>query len=120
MLNVVIQRKKHLRGQKSPSCMRNENGSMCCLGFAAVAAGIPKECLLNKQTPYNVYIHGNDNVRSILEKYNFVLFDNNPKVHSPIMCELMDTNDSAILSSKAKEKEIIRLGKQIGINFSFV
>lgn len=115
MLNVVIQRKKHIRGQKSPSCMRNENGSMCCLGFAAVAAGIPKECLMYKSSPCELFVTAKQ--RKILEKLELV---DKFKRNSSAAVDLMIANDSKDLSGKEKEKEIIRLGKQIGINFSFV
>lgn len=117
MLNVTIDRNLWLRGEGDRgSCLLAPDGRMCCLGFACLAAGETKEA-----------IHGLPD----LETLAGCLDDISPALHllvrdepaalvnSELGIDLMKTNDDPSLSPAARESEIVRLGLEAGINFTF-
>lgn len=45
-MELVIDRSKWVRGPNGHSCLLNDDGKMCCLGFLALADGmLPEEIL---------------------------------------------------------------------------
>ena len=53
-LKVVVERSKWLRGDSGFSMLRDEDGRMCCLGFAMRVEGFTGAQLLDRVTPQGV------------------------------------------------------------------
>lgn len=86
-------------------------GKMCCLGFTALAFGYSKEDIANVETPLGL-------VNSIERMPG--LIDPNDCRHSHTCMDMMAANDSDRIDDARREYKLIRLGKQVGINFTFV
>ena len=61
-MNLTIQRSKWLRGEGSSVSvlLRSHDGKMCCLGFLALAIGIPQDKIVDIGSPSRThadYIH---------------------------------------------------------------
>ncbi len=111
MRKLVIDRKKWLKGDDgNNSCMLDDDGHMCCLGFVARRiTKLSKERLFRQGTPADCYLG-----ESLLTySSDGTLRDND------FSAEAMDINDDSGLSEKEREKKLIKLFKKNDIELSF-
>ena len=50
-IKLTIDRQKWYRGKIQGSMLLRDDGRMCCLGFACLAKGVPREQILHRGTP---------------------------------------------------------------------
>lgn len=110
---VTIKRSKWLRGGKDPYMRNPDTGKMCCLGFLARKAGLSTRQINDKREPEDLAqcITGLTNV-----------FDDDPHsslTNTATCLDLMCANDENLINDEAREKEIKKLGKKIGVTFKF-
>jgi len=106
LVDVVVKRSKWFRGQgANESYLLGTDGLMCCMGFAALAQGVPKERILNYQTFYQT-----GELRTPAGNAS----------NNRVLNSLYVTNDSERITDEERETEITRLGLKEGYNFSFV
>jgi hypothetical protein len=117
MLEVVIDRERWLRGEGSTQSflLRPEDGRMCCIGFACLAADLKPEDIMGRKTLAQATTSAV--ARSAPGTPLASLF---PRI---VLERLYGAND--ILSPFAggdehREAEIIRLGLLADIAFSFI
>lgn len=91
----------------------NKEGYMCCLGFDALASGIPREVILGRDTPADIV---NETEHHVPDDYEITRLcsthgmpDNSQAVNAA-----MDANDEYKISEKTREarvrKALIDLG----------
>jgi hypothetical protein len=132
MLKVVIDRTRWLRGEPEDSyLLRSEDGKMCCLGFAELAAGATPEEITDSGAPSCVAPReGLGGLLTPLSPeesrlgYKFEFKD------SKVCGDLMNENDeespidddgtSDDAFEERREVRIAQLGAQAGIFFTFV
>jgi hypothetical protein len=103
LIDVVVKRSKWFRGQGSDeSYLLSEDGLMCCMGFAALAQGVPRERILDRQTFLSTKMETPAGNKC------------NQTIH-----QLYVTNDDDQMDDEWREAEIKRLGLLEGYNFSF-
>ena len=114
LTKVVVKRSKWLRGNPVRSVLLNESGRMCCLGFACLAAGVPKTAIEEVEMPAGI----DRELPPSLDK--LIREDYGRGYDTPISTQLAATNDSFTLQPKEREAQIKALGVKAGIDFSFV
>lgn len=113
MLDVTVSRSKWLRGEGSQRSflLREEDGKMCCMGFAAIAAGLKPEDIKGKKTVNGSASTATGSVEP-------------EDVKIPSMENWFDSlygaNDSTVIPDHMREAEIIKRGADKGIAFTFV
>lgn len=117
MLEVVIDRTRWLRGTGDGTLLRQKEGNpdydkMCCLGFAARAAGMTKKEIANRGGISDCVRRP----RALLGLFELPDGLNNDDLEG---C-LMSANDDQTMNDKFRESHIIKLGKKAGILFSFI
>jgi hypothetical protein len=116
MLKVIVDRERWLRGEGSnASALYREDGKMCCMGFAAIAAGYKKSDLLGLKSIHSLEIATRQRVIVAPENCSITEDENNLKYH-PLYVQ----NDAGLTTDAEKEETLIRMGKKVGIEFSFV
>lgn len=111
MKKLVISVKRWLRGGKAESVLRNESGSMCCLGFLARDCGASVNNILNKSTPM---VTADINwPKGILTNDSFGGYD------STITNQIVTVNDHESLPLKQKQSELKQLFLKIGYRLTF-
>ena len=117
MLDVVVDRETWLRGKPDEAALLTNKGKMCCLGFACKAAGYDDADIFMLGT-----ISSTQSRREIAEELMFLTSpnDNVGLVNSMVHDQLTGTNDSYEYSEEERERNIIKLGLEVNINFSFV
>jgi hypothetical protein len=145
MLNVIVERSKWYRGQGSDGSALliayemkgGQNvGRMCCLGFACLAAGLAVGDIAGKPCPSNVLKEWRDfgNTHDLDEKLpaplmNLVTIDDGFIGDSDLCQRMTETNDApagdtagedSIADDAEREERLIELGREAGINFTFV
>lgn len=112
MLTVIVDRTKWLRGEgsRASKLLREQDGKMCCMGFASLAAGYTED-----QIKGNAEInHLQDDMGKLVIKPGFKkIFKNTQTVG-----DLYNANDRDDYDTR--EADIIRLGATVGLNFSFI
>ena len=113
MLKVEIDRTTWLRGegQDQSFLLRSSDGRKCCMGFAALAAGIDPEDL----DCAAIHSIEADYVPDSLAVFNI----HNGFLPSEVY-NVYRINDHTTMSSADRESELIKAGKKVGIEFSFV
>ncbi len=108
---VVIKRSKWLRGDLFKSCLLNDKGEMCCLGFLARKIGFTSSEILDINQP-------DDLSKRIIG----LAKPDGSKGSLPTKTAdaLMRINDCEYSSDEEREKKIKSLGKKIGVTFKFV
>ena len=107
MKKLVINVKRWLHGGKSLSVLRNESGSMCCLGFLARDCGANVSDILNQPSPEET--SELNWPKGMLDNFN-----NN----SFLAYDMMETNDSPI-SLAQKKSQLKKLFLEIGYRLTF-
>lgn len=130
-LRVVIDRAKHLNGailKRHPkldsfllSSQPLTKGMMCCLGFACLAAGVPKENLEDVSMPDSDVCNMTPETASILHKFGLLgkPVEDLSHMASDAAYTLASYNDNRDISNETREKAIIKRGKLLGIDFVF-
>jgi len=123
MLKVVIDRTKWLRGEEAnqfgSSLLCPHSGKYCCLGFAAKEAGATDDEIRDLSTPGALWLTvGKTITESLLRSDR----DESKEMNSNLSEALMEINDSTDpdVDAAFREAEVIRLGLEAGIEFSFV
>lgn len=120
-MKFTVQRSRWYRGQGgSGSKLALEDGTMCCLGFLGRDCNIPGEALLNVGTPDLV-------PTKEVEKWPEGLVARMGDVkHTPLPVttatgtQIIRVNDATYLTDDRREKELVRLFKQIDVDVEFV
>lgn len=119
MLDVTVKRSEWLHGGEPSALYRD--GRRCCLGFAGLACGLTDKDINYVLTPAGFAFDEGD-PRIVHNKFLKGL----PALISPtgadsaICVQLMDINDSRDISDEDQEAQLTELGKEAGINFTFV
>lgn len=108
-MNLTIRRKKWLRGTKT-SVLRNENGSMCCLGFYARKCNIPASKLVGLGEPFELVEMGLKALPGLFDKFG---------ASTKLCTQLISENDERGIELGERENRIKSLFKKIGVNVKF-
>ena len=134
MRTLTIKRSQWRRGGDTPELqihagtthLLNQSGLMCCLGFDALACGVPRELLLDKNDPIDVYNFKAFPAYFTKERFPMVDDvltdpesgladpDNEDITQSRIVNEAIRINDSKDLSDAERETLLIPILKQLG------
>jgi len=114
-LNLVISRKKWGRGKEDGRLLK-DNGTMCCLGFAAKADGLKGLRRVGMPSNIRSIVNGtpppaNGFVERLLDEGHD---------DTKLCCELANTNDDMITTDSQKEKKITSLFAEKDIRVTFV
>jgi hypothetical protein len=114
LLAVPVKRSEWYRGRghESSRLRRYQDGLMCCLGFACLAAGHTEHEILGHSFPYRMTI-----IKPVLEP--LVLRENGGKGNSDICTAIGRTNDAENIDDAKREANLIELGVEAGIAFTF-
>lgn len=92
-------------------------GKMCCLGFAALACGVPRRVIRGQGAPSSVVqITEGKPYRNRLSRF---LKDGEDDCNDTVY-EMMEINDALTLTRAEKEKALKPLARKIGLRFVFV
>lgn len=124
---LTIVRGQWIRGENGRrSCLlRGDDGTMCCLGFDALARGVPPEWIVSSGEPHDVYApfdehedgvffdaHGNEAPADLLEIFNnYRAFRD---AHKGIIVDAISANDSEAITAEAREARVRELLMQTG------
>ncbi len=119
--SFTVKRSKWKRGGKGPgeTFLLNKEGHMCCLGFYALACGLPKKNIREVVAPRDLVRAGKNWNTVLVEKekapsgYEFVL-------NSDTAVDAIRANDDQELSDKDREADIKDTFKLVGIKVKFV
>lgn len=111
---MKIERLSIDRARWGKSALRNDDGTMCCLGFLGVACGVPESEMLEVGMP-------NDIVgMKYRSKYPIDVFaDDDRDTESDFADEAASINDSGIIKPYRKEEKLKKLFKTVGIKLTF-
>ena len=115
-LKVIVDRTKWLRGEGDiHSKLLTIDNKMCCLGFAAISAGISRDMITGRTSPAVV-------AKFFSKEFplKMLVYDTPIPSNNPICKALMCANDNENILDEEREKEIIKLGKEVGIEFEFI
>lgn len=140
LLKVVVDRSLWFRGQGSDdSLLLNRNtGQMCCLGFAALAAGLKEKDIEDRSAPSDIEIVAPKKFEGLVQPSRYP--DTQRYDNSDVCQTLMSTNDQQhtkfidteddgfvgpvedqfIYKDAEREAVIISVGKDAGFDFEFV
>ncbi len=133
--SFTISRSKWARNNiNGPSCLLNDKGNMCCLGFYTKACGFNEEQLNDRYEPINLFDKLNNKNKAWLANYNqeilevidwktkLISHDTNyyRRNNSNLAWKLMEANDNPALSEKEREMEIKDGFAKIGVKVRFV
>ena len=109
-LKVKVSRRRWWRGHGpgfGKNYLRNTDGKMCCLGFACRVFGARSKDIVGQGMPRDV---------------DTDLFIGTPLGNDKqiTLQQLAHINDEAQLTASERERELKRIGKTIGIDFTFV
>jgi|SRR5580698_3376967 hypothetical protein len=126
----VVKRKTWYRGKGSEnSCLLNDAGRMCCLGFYAEACGLDRKTIRDLSSPRDaVQITQQGETTSkdgdiVCRKSNVVwstkLVSNVYMINIPTCNTMMEVNDNKKLSDEERETKLTALFKRLGIKVKF-
>lgn len=119
MKNLVISVKRWLHGGRSRSVLRNETGSMCCLGFLARDCGASVDQIVDLYSPQNL-----PQVKwpkKLLRKSTEAdrVYHSLSKVNTELTKDMIKVNDDKTLSLTQKKSKLRKLFSQIGYRLTF-
>lgn len=103
--NLVIDRRKWLRGCDDSKLYDSETRRMCCLGFCAIQNGFRKKDIKDHPYPSDIDFKP--------------LLDNNGRWR-PTTEKLMEVNDNTKIDDSVREKKIISLFKRFKVRVKFI
>ena len=92
------------QGKAGNSCLLNELGNMCCLGFASKAAGVTASDLLDREAPSELRIEYSP--PGIIQLWD-------------IETDAIELNDNWRISNKTREAKLKKLFSTAGIELKF-
>lgn len=108
---LTIQRSKWRRGGASGTYLLASDGMMCCLGFDALACGLPAARIERVAEPYDIV--GKDDFEEYAKSPRF--FDDDGYVsQSELVHRAIDINDGAYDSEAEREAALIPVLKALG------
>lgn len=119
MKQVTIQREKW-----GKEALRNSNGTMCCLGFCGIKAGVQPQALKNVAMPGGVGSKAWDEEGGGISFQKFkkafpMLFNLKAGSRNSKLADRLAAANDSTLSAERREQSVIRIGKTGGINFKF-
>ena len=109
--SLKINYRKWLHGQRGGlSCLLNDKGKMCCLGFECVARGLDSNEIKNKSTPESV-------VSNMYDVDILSMTHDHADTHSVGMA--VEINDDNRINDKTRIKKLKKLFRRRGIKLSF-
>jgi len=114
-IKVRINRKRWLRGTPDGSVLRNENGSMCCLGHVARACSIKASTLVDRLTPSEV--PDAECKKSFF--YRLISRTLHDADNSIACYDIMDLNDEEGIAQDKREKALTKKLSKLGFDVSF-
>lgn len=96
------------------------SGLMCCLGFACIAAGLTRKQISDVGGPATLIRNKSIQLPSELDKLINASLVSDAVENSTVCRSLMIANDSSNMLPEERESTIAALGKDAGINFTFV
>lgn len=115
MLELVIDRRKWLRGGKS--VLRTGDGKMCCLGFACIQSGLSEKDIENLTTPSKITCSFEDTFNLITDYDNN---SNNIPIDSEFADQAMFINDDDSIFDTEREEELVNLFSKNNIDLKFI
>lgn len=113
-MKLTIQRSIWYRGHGGHSSrLRQQNGTMCCLGFLGLACGIPAEALEDQARPREL-------TPEQRKKWPAGLLCEDLSEDSATAVRLMLSNDAHSLTGAKREKKLTALFETIDIQVEFV
>lgn len=103
---LVIDRKQWGRGTMGGVLLDSETGLMCCLGFDALACGIPKSVITGMPSPCDIP----DNYTEKQAKTRLGSYECN----SDLVATLIRINDAIGITEARREGQLKPLLKQLG------
>lgn len=129
LLDVTVERSKWYRGQGDEQSRllvtvhddSEQNGKMCCLGFVCLAAGLTPDDIANRPFPAEVrnQLPIVRQFPQVLEPLLYVAGDLQA-ANSTHCNDIGSVNDSEDMPDTEREATLTKLGKEVGINFTFV
>lgn len=126
MLKVTVVRKNWSRGIRDESkpkhdqpvnaLLKPNTGMMCCMGFAAKEAGLTDRDIEYIGAIRHLQYRGVSCPQSLLE---FLKQDNGDN-RSSVASAIYGANDDLYCTDEDREDRLKRLGKRVGIDFTFV
>lgn len=109
---LKINYRKWLHGERRDgvSCLLNEHGKMCCLGFECIARGLDKEAILHRWSPESV-VQANmiSNINHMTHK----------GINTDLVNKAIDINDAEDINDKTRIQKLKKLFRKRGIKLSF-
>lgn len=99
------------------SLLDGHTNRMCCLGFAAVDAGVPQDHILEVRDPAN--IRNKESRHKIFQKYSWLFSDNTYRNISKDTADLISANDSSRITLSKKKRIIKRIFAKNGVDIIF-
>ena len=117
LLNVTVRKRRWARGgKKGPSLMRNKDGNQCCLGFVGRACGYTPAELETLGYPEDVVINAGKNLFPV----GIVVSEMEWSYNSDLAADLIRINDDEGIDDTERIERLTVLGREAGINFTFV
>ena len=126
-MKLTIDRATWLRGEgdSESKLLRERDGKMCCLGFYAVACNIPRDRILDTETPALIDEEGDSRAAwNRADKSGDWLFDseNEPSADCEELMVINDThfNQDNAIRDQEREKAITEIFAKHGVEVSFI
>lgn len=120
MLKVVVDRKTWLHGEGDDQSFlrRTSDGKKCCLGFACLAVGLDEYVINDVQDPNSLRFKlPNNTLPEALQELVGPAYC----LDNSLTCsDLMRINDQLDYDDTLREEDLVRLGKQVQLEFEFV
>lgn len=125
-LKVIIDRAKWYRGLggvtsalvvgPKRSQLTADHGTMCCLGFTALACGFKKDELIDISSPSSLSSHttipeGNPFLRLLNPTHDY---------NKDSVVAMMEINDKEILAGETREIALKAIARELGFEFEFI
>lgn len=104
--SFTVRRRWWCRGERDSALLRHD-GLKCCLGFFALAAGVPSRALRGVDTPMGCDIHIKQLVRRTGE-------------NKPITGRLIAVNDDPRIADPERKVKLRALFRKMGVRVKFV
>lgn len=112
---LTINRAKWTRGVLNlPSKLLNSAGYMCCLGFDALACGVPSDVLDGIGEPYELADSADVSYLRDRVNYNDSDDDDPTPLNSVLVDKAIDINDDLEITDNEREAKLIPILKQLG------
>jgi hypothetical protein len=118
-MKVVVDCERWVRGRYKKygrSCLLNEKGNRCCLGFVAKVLGYRDGSIQTLLAPAKILETRQSNVLCDVQETERGVFVRN----SVFSAEAMGLNDYASIDDAERRRRLVVLGKEHGVEFEFI